>query len=508
MTSIIALTMEKQAPSRMAGAMVTSVGLKTCRIAALSVMGLLAACGGGSGGGSSTGTTTAGSAATNTSSTTTAGSGTTTTGTTTDTGTTTTASSGTCDITVTTADSYSKIEAANPGQTVCISPGTYHFRVTLTKAGTASAPIVIRALDPNNRPVFDYTSSTHSVDGWPGSYNASDAVRSAWRVTGSYYTIDGIIIQGANNASNNWNIYDNTAGIRYLKTTNLTVRNCRLYNNDMGIQGGGSNTVIEYTEFDRNGAPATDQSHNLYILGGDNFTLRYSYLHDSVGGQNFHIRARNATVAYNWIQNASAYEGDMMANQSDYDPGANGIQTMLFIGNVVIQKSNPNNYSKLISLYNQPEAGNMTFNLTAVWNTFVFNEASQTTGSGVVQLVYGTSYSTTGNIVFSNNVVAGINPRTAVIIKSGLGAANISGTNNFFLTGSSVSPLLNTKFASNVLFNSGAYSLQTASPAFGYASGSVTPAPAWYFVGMPTTGGLVADKISARTNTSNPGAIQ
>ena len=391
---------------------------------------------------------------------------------------------------------------------MCISPGTYHFRVTLTKTGTASAPITIRALDPNNRPVFDYTSSSHSVDGWPGSYNASDAVRSAWRVTGAYYIIDGIIIQGANNASNNWNIYDNTAGIRYLKSTNLTVRNCRLYNNDMGIQGGGSNTVVEYTEFDHNGAPATDQSHNVYILGGDNFTLRYSYLHDSVGGQNFHIRARNATVAYNWIQNASAYEGDMMANQPEYDAGANGIQTMLFMGNVVVQSANPNNYTKLIALYNQPESGNMTFNLTAVWNTFVFKEASQTTGSGVVQLVKGTNYSTTGNIVFSNNIVAGVNPRSAVIVKSGSGTSNVSGTNNFFLTGSSVSSLVSTKFASNVLFNSGAYTLQATSPAVGYANTSVTPAPAWRFNATPTTGGLLSGKISARTSTTNLGALQ
>lgn len=472
-------------------------GRQICRLLLLGSVGLMVGCGGG--GGSSGGATSAGAGGSNSSGTSAnAGSGIPS----------NSSSGSTCDIAVTTADSYSKIEAASPGQTVCISPGTYHFRVTLTKAGTASAPIVIRALDPNNRPVFDYTSSTHTVDGWPGSYNSGDAVRSAWRVTGSYYVIDGIIIQGANNASNGWNIYDNTAGIRYLKSTNLTVRNCRLYNNDMGIQGGGSNTVIEYTELDHNGAPATDQSHNLYILGGDNFTLRYSYLHDSVGGQNFHIRARNATVAYNWIQNAAAYEGDMMANQSEYDAGANGIQSMLFIGNVVVQKSDPNNYSKLISLYNQPEAGSMTFNLTVVWNTFVFNEASQTTGSGVVQLVYGTNYSTTGNIVFSNNIVAGVNPRSAVIIKPGLGTANISGGNNFFLTGSSVSPLLNTKFASSVLFNSGAYSLQATSPAFGYASGSVTPTPAWYFVGMPTAGGLVSDKISARTNTSNPGALQ
>jgi hypothetical protein len=428
-----------------------------------------------------------------------------------------TPSATTCDIVITPSDSYDKIEAATPGQTVCISPGTYHFRLNLAKAGTATAPIIIKALDPANRPVFDYTSSSHDVSGWPGSYSAGDAVRSAWRVTGSYYVIDGIIIQGANNAFNNWKNYDNTAGIRYLNSSHLTVRNCRLYNNDMGIQGGGSNTVIEYTEFDHNGAPASDQSHNLYILGGDVFTLQYSYLHDSVGGQNFHIRARSATVAYNWIQNAADYEGDMMANQSNYDAGANGVQSMLFIGNVVVQNANPANPTKLIVLFNSPETGAMTMNLTAVWNTFVFKDPSlgtQSTNSAPIQFNKGGSYPMNGTITFSNNIVAGLGARSAVLINTAygtLGTVTIAGTNNFFITGSNVSTLTNTKFASDVLFTnagSGDYTLQSSSPAFGFASNSVTPQPAWHFSTLPfSKPAALASDLSPRTILTNPGAL-
>ena len=36
-----------------------------------------------------------------------------------------------------------------------------------------------------------------------------------------------------------------------------------------------------------------DQEDNIYIYGGD-FTLRYSYVHDPVQAQNFHIRAQTS----------------------------------------------------------------------------------------------------------------------------------------------------------------------------------------------------------------------
>lgn len=419
-----------------------------------------------------------------------------------------------CTVTVTTSDSpavaYGKIEAATAGQTVCISPGTYQFRVTLAKVGTAGAPIVIRALDPANRPVFDYTSNTHDVTGWPGSYSASDAVRSAWRVTGAYYVIDGIVIQGANNAFSNWAVNDNTAGIRYLNSSNLTIRNSRLYNNDMGVQGGGSNTVIEYTEFDANGNPNTDQSHNIYILGGDNFTLRHSYSHDARGGQNFHVRARNATLAYNWFQNAADYEGDMMTNQTAYDAGNNGLQNLLFVGNVVVQNPTPANESKLITIYNDTGGAGYSMNLYALWNTFVFKEAARSSANTAV-IRFSTSTLGSGSVVFSNNVVSAPASRSAIFTDGGGGSVAECGTNNYFPNGSSVSPIINTRFGTDVLFTDAAtrdYSLQAGSPASGYASTAVTPQPGSSFGTPPTPGALLFGSMSSRASVTNSGAIQ
>ena len=421
-----------------------------------------------------------------------------------------------CDITIVPGSSYADLEAANPGQTVCIAPGTYHFRVLLDKNGTAGQPITIRALDPDHRPVFDYTGWTNGwVDGvppFPGSYMGNDAYRSAWRVEGSYYTIDGIVIQNANNAGNP--DFDNTAGLRYLNSSHLTVRNCLFRANDMGIQGGGSQTVIEYSEFASNGYAGSDQSHNIYILGADNFTLRHSYSHDSIGGQNFHIRARNATLAYNWFQNAADYEGDMMTNQANYDPGITGTQSLLLLGNVFVQNAQPANQTKFITLYNDDSSvAKPTFNLTALWNTFIFNDA-YAYGAGVIK--FSTATLAGGSIVFSNNVVGGSDPavaRGAIITDGGTGSLSQSGAGNFFLSGFSgqTSGLLASIFASDPKFTDplhSDYRLQPGSPATGLAVTSVSPSPDHNPAPQVPASGPMTYRTLPRAAISNPGAMQ
>ena len=80
-------------------------------------------------------------------------------------------------ITVTTNDNISKIESAQAGDEVVISPGTYAFRVYLTRAATNT--ITIRALDPANPPVWDFGAVL--LDNAAGSYTAGDKARGAER---------------------------------------------------------------------------------------------------------------------------------------------------------------------------------------------------------------------------------------------------------------------------------------------------------------------------------------
>src|SRR5476651_250399 len=101
-------------------------------------------------------------------------------------------------INITPSDNYTKIEAAQAGDEVVIAPGTYRFRVYLTGQGTRSNPIKIRAQDPNNKPVWDFSAGL--VENAPGSYTAGDRGRGGWQLSGgANYQISGIIFTNCRN---------------------------------------------------------------------------------------------------------------------------------------------------------------------------------------------------------------------------------------------------------------------------------------------------------------------
>ncbi|MDB6110317.1 MAG: right-handed parallel beta-helix repeat-containing protein [Pedosphaera sp.] len=197
---------------------------------------------------------------------------------------------------------YTKIEAARAGDEVVIAPGTYAFRVHLTAKGSAANPIYIRAQDPSNKPVWDLSATL--VENAPGSYGAGDRGRGGWQVDGGTgYHISCLVFTGCHTAS------ANSAAIRYYNgATNLLLRDCVFRNNDNGITGGTQNSeaTVEFCEFATNGnLSASSPTHNMYIYGGA-FTLRYCYVHDSLQAQNFHVRAQNAVLEYNWFARAAS----------------------------------------------------------------------------------------------------------------------------------------------------------------------------------------------------------
>src|SRR5947209_15666284 len=147
-------------------------------------------------------------------------------------------------INVSPADSYTKIESAKAGDEVVIAPGTYSFRVYLTAQASSTNPIIIRAQDPANRPVWDF--GTTLVENAPGSYTAGDRGRGGWQFSGAKnYRISGIVFRNCRTAS------FNSAGIRYYNgATNLYVRDCLFVQNDDGLTGGTQNSdiTVEYCE--------------------------------------------------------------------------------------------------------------------------------------------------------------------------------------------------------------------------------------------------------------------
>lgn len=360
------------------------------------------------------------------------------------------------------------IESANPGDEVVIAPGTYTFRVYLTKQATPANPIIIRAQDPSNPPVWDFGSTL--VDNAPGSYTAGDRARGGWQFSGAQnYQISGIVFRHCRNAAKN------CAGIRYYYgTTNLYLKNCVFYQNDCGLTGGtqDSQATVEYCEFNANGntnAPSSAPTHNIYVYGGY-LAVRYCYIHDSVQGQNFHIRCRNATLEYNWIARAANYDGDLM---TDDDFSGNGPYTQLLTlrGNVIVQNSSPGNNSQVIAIYNDEEQTNLTMTVRAVYNTFVGTQSK----SAFVHV--SNADGTQMNAEISDNII--YKALTPALIED-TNAATVTGINNWLMPAASPGTLTGSVQTSAPGFRNAAasdFTLAPGSACIGAANASVYGLP-------------------------------
>jgi hypothetical protein len=371
-------------------------------------------------------------------------------------------------INVTTNDNYTKIEAANAGDEVVIAPGKYAFRVYLTKQASLTNPIVIRALDPANPPIWDFTNTL--VESAPGSYTAGDRGRGGWQFSGaSGYRISGIVFRNCRTAS------FNSAGIRYYNgTTNLYIKDCVFNLDDDGLTGGTqeSEATVEFCEFNACGntnASLSSPTHNIYVYGGY-LTLRYCYVHDPVQGQNFHIRCRNATIEYNWFARAKSYEGDLMTDD-DFSGTGPFTQTMTLRGNVIVQSASPLNNSQEIAMYNDAGLANLTLNVRALFNTFVGN------GASTAFVHVSNADHTQMNAEISDNIISGTTrPYLIEYATTGI----VTGQNNWLKTGVAVGSLVGSVQSANPGFRNAAaqdYTLTNGSVCIGAASASIYGLP-------------------------------
>lgn len=368
-------------------------------------------------------------------------------------------------INVTPSDNYTKIEMAQAGDEVVIAPGTYRFRVYLNQQGTALNPIIIRALDPSNKPVWDFSAGL--VENAPGSYGAGDRGRGGWQVSGgANYHISGLVITGGQNTDKN------CAAIRYYNgTTGLLVADCIFRLNDNGVTGGTeeSDATFEFCEFDRNGnANATSATHNLYIYGGT-FALRYCYVHDSVQAENFHIRAHTSYLEFNWFARARNYEGDLMTND-DFSGTGPFSQTMLIRGNVFIQNSNPGNHAQVLVIFNDTGLANENMSMQILGNTYVGNGIPGN-GGGAAFVHLANADGTTMSAVISNNIISGT---TVPILIENPTHGSVAGANNWLKSGVAPGPLTGSIFSAAPGFQNAAgfdFTLGIGSAAIGAAVG-------------------------------------
>jgi hypothetical protein len=371
-------------------------------------------------------------------------------------------------ITVQPGDNYSKIEAANPGDTVLIAPGTYSFLVYLQKQASATNPITIAAQDPSHRPVWDF--GTNLLDTAPGDYTAGDRGRGGWQLSGARnYNISGIVFRNCRNAAHN------SAGIRYYNTTsNLYLKDCLFELNDDGLTGGTQNSqaTVEFCEFNANGntnASSSSPTHNIYVYGGY-LTMRYCFVHDSVQGQNFHIRCVNSTFEYNWFSRAANYDGDLMTDD-DFSGAGPFTQTMTLRGNVILQNSVPGNHSQVVAIYNDEGQTNLTMTVNAVYNTFIGYGGS----SAFVHVSNATG--TKMNAIISDNIISGT---TVPYLIENTNKGTATGVNNWLPSGAVPGNLTGSVQSASPGFRNPSaldYRLAPGSPCIAAASASVNGPP-------------------------------
>ena len=128
----------------------------------------------------------------------------------------------------------------------------------------------------------------------------------------------GFELTGAHNGSHNG------AGVRINQANEVTIRDCVIHHNDMGIMSNGDGTsfaavhqLIENCLIHSNGdAEAPGYNHNLY-LGGTSVTLLGCEVHSSLTGHNVKSRAHRTQVFACYIHDSANREFDFVDAQGD-----------------------------------------------------------------------------------------------------------------------------------------------------------------------------------------------
>ena len=125
--------------------------------------------------------------------------------------------------------------------------------------------------------------------------------------------LDGFELFGAHNKSHNG------AGVRINQANDVTIRNCEIHDNDMGLMSNGDGTPdraqnqrIETCVIHHNGDQTEPgYNHNLY-LGGTSVTLTGCEIYSSLTGHNIKSRAHRIEVHDCFIHDAANRELDLV----------------------------------------------------------------------------------------------------------------------------------------------------------------------------------------------------
>ncbi|MCL2645892.1 MAG: right-handed parallel beta-helix repeat-containing protein [Phycisphaerales bacterium] len=206
------------------------------------------------------------------------------------------------------------VAAAKPGDEIVVylkqDGSAYRQPVLLVR----TPKLTIRAADPQKPVELDGNGFTYSgVGNIPRAIVQFDP-----EASGS--TLDGFRLINARNDSHNG------AGARINQANDVTIRNCEISDNDMGIMSNGeapkqtaARQLIEKCKITNNGtAKHPGYNHNLY-LGGTSVTVQECEIANAVTGHNLKSRAHLNFIIKNNIHDSSNRELDLVDAEGTTD---------------------------------------------------------------------------------------------------------------------------------------------------------------------------------------------
>jgi hypothetical protein len=205
-----------------------------------------------------------------------------------------------------------------------------------------------------------------------------------WVIQGDKTLVENIEFSGAKVPDGNG------AAIRQ-EGLSLTLRNCFIHDNEMGILAGNkdSDVLIEASELSGSSGP---YNHNIYMGNIRSFTLRFSYVHHAKEGHNVKTRARTNFIMYNRIT-------DETTGHSSYAIDIPNGGRSYIIGNVV--QKGPRAENPSVIAYAAEGATNDVQELYLVNNTIVSD-----LGTGRFLNIFGAPSTFMMNNIFSGRGVA------------------------------------------------------------------------------------------------------
>jgi len=242
-------------------------------------------------------------------------------------------------------------------------------------------------------------------------------------------TLEGFELTGAHNQSNNG------AGVRINQANHVTIRNCTIHHNDMGIMSGGDGSAqtavdqrIEHCQIHHNGDPSEPgYNHNLY-LGGTSATLSFCEIHSSLTGHNVKSRAHHTRIQYCYVHHSANREFDLVDAVDTTRPESHAV----LIANVIVK--NPQCKGNRGVIHFGQDGGKAHDGTLCLW----FNTVVTPFVSPLVELsAAGAKAELLGNLITDGGVRQ--NYQQIVVARKGANSEAVTGEWNWFSGGFSSS---------------------------------------------------------------------